>query len=71
MNAYAQPCDEAPVRARYRVYWLGGQGLIDGAEAIRSMDDREAIAVARGMTDGRSIELWDRSRFIERFDPPS
>lgn len=71
MNAHAQSCDEADVQARYRVYWLGGHGLIDGAEAIRSFDDLEAIATARAMTDGRSVELWDRGRFIERFDPSS
>lgn len=69
MTARAQFCDEA--QARYRVYWLGGEGRIDGAEAIRSVDDHEAIATARGMTDGRSVELWDRGRFIGRFDPTS
>jgi hypothetical protein len=71
MTAHAQPCDEAHARARYRVYWLGGEGRIDGAEAIRSVDDGEAIATVRSMTDGRSVELWDRGRFIGRFDPAS
>jgi hypothetical protein len=71
MKADAQTCDEAQAHARYRVYWLGVRGLIDGAEAIWSMDDREAIATARGMMDGRSVELWDRKRFVGRFDPAS
>jgi hypothetical protein len=69
MKAHAHPCDEAQAHARYRVYWLGVRGLIDGAEAIWSTDDREAIATARGMTDDRSVELWDRKRFVGRFDP--
>lgn len=69
MTVRAQSRDEA--QARYRVYWLGGEDRIDGAEAIRSVDDHEAIATARGMTDGRSVELWDRGRFIGRFEPAS
>ena len=39
-----------------------------GAEIIRSEDDGEAMTVARGMTDGRSVEVWDRERFIGRLD---
>jgi hypothetical protein len=68
MTARAQIGDEARRTSRYRVYWLSGDDHIDGAEAIRSHDD-EAIATTRGMTDGRSVELWDRGRFIGRFEP--
>jgi hypothetical protein len=69
MNAHAQSCEAAHARARYRVYWLGGEGRIDGAEIIQAVDDREASATARGMIDGRCVELWDGGRFIGRFDP--
>lgn len=68
MTARAQIGHEASRSSRYWVYWLGGADRIDGAEVIRSHDDVEAIATARGMTDGRSVELWDRDRFIGRFE---
>lgn len=55
-------------RPLYRVLWINSAKLIDGAEIIRSFNDGEAIATARGMTDGRGVELWDRNRFIARFD---
>jgi hypothetical protein len=63
MIAQAQVRDETR-RPFYRVYWLRRDGRIDGAEVIRSADDREAMTMARGMTDGRSIEVWDRERFV-------
>lgn len=71
MTARAQSCYGAHTQARYRVYWLGDANRIDGAEVIRSINDGDAIATARGMTDGRSVELWDGGRFIGRFDPAS
>ncbi|MFC6789103.1 hypothetical protein ACFQE0_05335 [Methylobacterium komagatae] len=55
-------------RPLYRVIWINSDALIDGAEIIRSADDREAISTARWMVDSRSVELWDRDRFIARFD---
>jgi hypothetical protein len=71
MTARAQIGDEAKQVPCYRVYWLGGGDRIDGAEVIQSHDDAEAIVTARGMTDGRHIELWDRGRFIGRFESAS
>ena len=68
MIAQAQVRDETKRRPCYRVFWLRRDGRIDGAEIIRSADDREAMTMARGMTDGRSIEVWDRERFIGRLD---
>lgn len=68
MIAQAQVRDKTKRRSCYRVYWLRGDGRIDGAEIIRSEDDSEAMTVARGMTDGRSVDIWDRERFIERLD---
>jgi hypothetical protein len=68
MTAQAQVRDETKQRPCYRVYWLRGDGRIDGAEIIRTEDDGEAMTMARGMTDGRSIEVWDRERFIGRLD---
>jgi hypothetical protein len=69
MTARAQIGDETRQSSRYRVYWLGGDDRIDGAEVIQSHDYGGAIATARGMTDGRTVELWDRGRFIGRFEP--
>ena len=68
MFAQSQVRDETKRRPCYRVYWLRGGGRIDGAEIIRSEDDGEAMTTARGMADGRSVEVWDRERFIGRLD---
>lgn len=68
MIAQTQVRDETKRRLCYRVVWLRRDGRIEGAEIICSADDREAMTMARGMTDGRSIEVWDRERFIRRLD---
>jgi hypothetical protein len=53
----------------YRVFRLDAQGRVDGAEVIHAVDDEVAIQMVRGLVGSRSLELWDRGRFIERFDP--
>ncbi|MGU3340760.1 hypothetical protein ACLBXJ_22320 [Methylobacterium mesophilicum] len=68
MIAQAQVRHETTRRPCYRVYWLRGDGWIDGAEIIRTEDGGKTITMARGMTDGRSVEVWDRGRFIGRLN---
>ena len=53
----------------YRVFRLDAQGRVDGAEIIHAVDDQAAIQMVRDLVGNRSLELWDRGRFIERFDP--
>ncbi len=66
---HAQSSEAAQRQPCYRVYWISQSDRIEAAEIIASHDDSEAIVTARGMIDGRSVELWDRGRFIGRFDP--
>jgi hypothetical protein len=53
----------------YRVFRLDTKDRVDQAVTIHSDDDEDAIITARGMVSGRSLELWDRGRFVGRFDP--
>lgn len=57
---------EAP---RYRVLLLDIGGRVIRVRPILAGDDETASDLARTMLDGRAIELWDRTRFIERFGP--
>lgn len=56
-----------PEAHRYRALLLDIGGKIIRVRAISAGDDEEASGIARGMLDGRAVELWDRLRFIERF----
>ena len=53
----------------YRVLRLDVFDRVDQADVLQSKDDREAIATVRGLVSGSSLELWDRGRFVGRFDP--
>ena len=53
----------------YRVFRLDAADRVDQTDVLQSQDDRDAIATVRGLVSSRSLELWDRGRFIGRFDP--
>jgi hypothetical protein len=53
----------------YRVFRLDALDRVDHADVLQSKDDRDAINTVRGLVSGSSLELWDRGRFIGRFDP--
>jgi len=57
-------------RAAYRVFLLDGDDGVRTSLPLTAADDVEALALARAMVDGHSVELWDGVRFIERFDRP-
>ena len=54
---------------RYRALLLNTDGKILRVRSITAEDDDKASDIARGMLDGRAVELWDRNRFIKRFGP--
>jgi len=51
----------------YRLYFLDGDGHIQGVVELDCANDAEAIAVAETYGDGRPMELWRRERWIRRF----
>jgi len=53
----------------YRVFRLDARNRVDQADVIQARDDADAIAMVRGLIGNRSLELWDRGRFVGRFDP--
>ena len=53
----------------YRIYTVGSDGHFISGQDIECADDQEAIQIAQQAVDGRSIELWERARFITRLAP--
>ena len=53
----------------YRLLWLDANERIHRAEIVPSVDDEDAVRAVRGLMSNSSVELWDRGRFIGRFDP--
>jgi hypothetical protein len=53
----------------YRLLWLDASERIHRAEMVPSVDDADAVQAVRGLMGNSSVELWDRGRFIGRFDP--
>jgi hypothetical protein len=52
----------------YRVYVIG-DGHFVRAIQLNCSDDKAAIESAKQFIDGHDIELWQRDRWIARFDP--
>jgi hypothetical protein len=52
---------------RYRIYFVGSDGLFSGAQLLECADDQEAIQTARQLVDGHDVELWKGERFVARF----
>ena len=62
-------CQPQEPKDCYRVFRLDAADRVDQAEVIHSPDDVAAIDIVRGLVGNRSLELWDRGRFVGRFDP--
>jgi hypothetical protein len=52
--------------ATYRLYFLDAQNHIEDVEVLHCASDEEASVSAGRHVNGRSLELWDRGRFILR-----
>jgi hypothetical protein len=58
---------EASRMPLYRLYLLKADGHVLGPpKVVQSPDDRDATEKARQILEGRTIEVWDRSRFVAR-----
>lgn len=55
--------------ADYRLYFLDGANHIRGVVEFECDDDGAAASRAEQHADGRRMELWNRSRFVRRFEP--
>ena len=53
----------------YRVFRSDGADHLDQVLIVQSPDDCAAIASAQEMLANERWELWDRGRFVARFDP--
>jgi CheY-specific phosphatase CheX len=53
----------------YYAYTIGSNGHFKSRAVITTVDDENAKRIARQMLKGRTIELWEMSRFIERIEP--
>jgi len=53
----------------YTAYRIGRDGSIQRRVDFVSPDDDYARQIAKRMVDGHAIELWQRARKIDRFEP--
>jgi hypothetical protein len=49
---------------RYRIYFVGSDGLFSGAQLLECADDQEAIQTAQQLVDGHDVELGRESAFL-------
>jgi len=57
--------------AGYRLYFMDRAGHIRDAVDLECVDDDDAIRTAGGRADGRSMELWRRTRQVMVFPAPA
>ncbi|MDF2602564.1 hypothetical protein [Methylobacterium brachiatum] len=53
----------------YRAFKLDRAGRVFSAEVVPAQDDTQARRRARAMATDEAIELWDRTRFLGRYEP--
>ena len=53
----------------YRAYRIAVGGGIVTAEIVSAVDDAHAATIARTLATLYPIELWERARFLGRFEP--
>lgn len=53
----------------YRAFKLDGAGRVFAAEIVPAEDDAQARRRAEAMVEHDIIELWERTRFLGRFEP--
>ena len=61
--------DTASRSRAYRAFKLDGAGRVFSAEIVPAEDDAQARRRAKAMVDHDVIELWERTRFLGRFEP--
>src|SRR5690242_8819863 len=54
----------------YRLFFIGGDGHIVGAEPFEAPNDQAAIAYAAEAEHPYALELWRRATMIKRFARP-
>ena len=53
----------------YRLYYFDRfSGHIDHFREFEAVDDAAAMVLAEGWSDGRLMELWNRQRWLKRWD---
>ncbi|MGU3667746.1 hypothetical protein ACLBX9_26465 [Methylobacterium sp. A49B] len=55
----------------YRAFKLDRAGRISSAEIVAAEDDIQARRQVRAMAERNVVELWERTRFLGRFEPAS
>ena len=58
-----------PEQPTYRAYRIAIGGGIVTAEIVHAEDDAQAAAMAQTLATLYPIELWERARFLGRFEP--
>ena len=53
----------------YRFFRIGDGGMVDSGQRLRMTDDEAAVTHARGLDDGRLVEVWAGTRRIARLPP--
>ncbi|MCJ2143359.1 hypothetical protein [Methylobacterium sp. E-066] len=53
----------------YRAFKLDRAGRVSSAEIVPAEDDTQARRRARAMVRDAAVELWDRTRFLARYEP--
>jgi hypothetical protein len=63
------------VMGDYRVYLLDGNGRIVAVREHQAENDAAVLKIAKQYCSGRSIEVWQRARFVGNLpkmpEPPS
>jgi hypothetical protein len=53
----------------YRLYFIDPDGAIDSVEEFSARDDVEAVRISRDAVAAQPVELWCRSRIVDRLSP--
>jgi hypothetical protein len=61
--------DTARRSRAYRAFKLDRAGRVASAEIVAAEDDGHARRQVRAMVERNTIELWERTRFLGRFEP--
>ncbi|MFB0492254.1 hypothetical protein ABIE45_004840 [Methylobacterium sp. OAE515] len=61
--------DTAHRSRAYRAFKLDRAGRVFSAEVVLAEDDSQAKRQVRAMLERNTIELWERTRFLGRFEP--
>lgn len=53
----------------YRAYQIGARGHIEAFSIVEAQSEEEAVKKTGQLVNYYAVELWDRGRFIARFEP--